>query len=114
MPQLRRYLLDRYVPVARDYLATAARYHQLVPYGAVLKELRGAGRGYVGQVLDELNRQEHAYGRPLLSAIVVDRAGGRPGEGFFLLVKELRAASGDENAMWEAERDAVWAFYSSG
>ncbi|MFN8639549.1 MAG: hypothetical protein U0360_08855 [Dehalococcoidia bacterium] len=112
MPQLSRSLLERYVPMARDCLVTAARYHQTVPYADVIDSLRGAGRGYVGQVLDELNVREHQAGRPLLSAIVVDRAGGQPGDGFFDLVKRLRGVAGDRQAIWEAERDVVFLYYS--
>jgi hypothetical protein len=103
-------LLETYVPRARQYLATAARQHRLVPYMQIANDL--GGRGYVGQVLDELNRREHDQGRPLISAIVVDAETEQPSEGFFKLAIDvgLTLPSSDRRAFWEAERDRVWAF----
>ncbi len=69
------------------------------------------GRGYFGQVLDELNRREHAKGHPLISAIVVSAQSHEPSEGFYKLVEELKLASGrSRRQIWETERDRVWAF----
>ena len=104
-------LMERYVPQARKYLGAAAREHRLVPYMEITKAL-GTGRGYIGQVLDELNRREHAKGHPIISAIVVRADSNESSDGFFKLVEALRPASkgSDERRLWEAERDRVWAF----
>lgn len=71
--------LETFVPQARRYLVATARDHRLVPY----MEMANAhgGRGYFGQVLDELNRREHAKGHPLISAIVVSAQSHEPSEG---------------------------------
>ncbi len=84
-------LLETCVPQARKYLVAAARTHRLVPYMEIANVL--GGRGYIGQVLDELNRREHARGHPLISAIVVLAESHEPSDGFFKLVQELRLAS---------------------
>jgi len=93
----------------RKILVATARDHRLVPY----MEMANAhgGRGYFGQVLDELNRREHAKGHPLISAIVVSAQSHEPSEGFYKLVEELKLASGrSRRQIWETERDRVWAF----
>ncbi|MSQ42100.1 MAG: hypothetical protein EXR65_03575 [Dehalococcoidia bacterium] len=113
MHQLIAHLLNLYVPQAREYLVKAAREHRLVPYGEIMN--RFGGRGYVGQVLDALNRQEHGMGRPLLSAIVVRAEERQSSSGFFDLVRSLRpqVTTNTQHQMWEAECDRVWAHYRS-
>jgi hypothetical protein len=56
----------------------------------------------IGEKLDEVNRFEHAQGRPLLSAIVISKESGRPGEGFFTCAQELGVYAGED-------RDQFWA-----
>ena len=41
------------------------------------------------RMLDNISRREHALNRPLLSAVVVLKGRGVPGEGFFRLAAEL-------------------------
>ena len=79
---LSRDKMEDFVPRARRRLAKAASERQLVPYGEVMNSL--GGRGYVGQVLDELNRREFARGNPLISAIVVKEGANMASDGFFL------------------------------
>ncbi len=111
MAKLGADLMERYVPQARKYLGAAARERRLVPYMEITKAL-GTSRGYIGQVLDELNRREDAKGHPLISAIVVRADSKESSDGFFKLVGTLRPASklSDERRLWEAERDRVWEF----
>lgn len=110
MPQLSQQVLERHLAAARDYLVHAARFHQVVDYGDVYRAM-GTGRGYIGQVLDELNRREHAAGRPLLSAIVVTKQGGAPSRGFFTVATELGVyEGGDKQSFWTEQRDRVWNF----
>lgn len=108
MPRLGDRLLERHVPVARGYLVEAARAHRLVFYHEVMEAI-GTSRAYIGQVLDELNRREHAAGRPLISAIVVLMQTRRSSDGLFGLARELGRTVGDERTFWQSERDAVWA-----
>lgn len=63
----------------RDRLIQAARRGEVVFY----REL-DIGRGWVaGQIRSEICEHEHCEGRPLLSAIVVNKATGMPSEGFW-------------------------------
>jgi hypothetical protein len=103
--------MSEYVPRARKLLVTQARTGHTVPYSTIQNRL--GGRGYVGQVLDTLNVEEHEAKRPLLSALVVNlRPGGMPSRGFFLLVRRLKPNTRGvaDRQVWEAERDAVFAF----
>jgi len=97
--------MELYVPNLRQELIQAARQRRLIYYGAV--QNRYGGRGYIGQVLDEINRREHKKGNPMLSAIVVDKDSGTPGEGFVGLYSELYP-NFNGVISWEAERDRVW------
>ena len=111
MPTLSNAKLDTYVPRARRLLVERARARETVPYGSIQNDL--GGRGFVGQVLDALNLEEHAKGRPMLSALVVNAGpNGMPSVGFFKLARRLKPASRSlsDRDLWEAERDAVYAY----
>ena len=63
----------------RDRLIRTARSGEVIFY----REL-GIGRGKAaGRILNEICEHEHSQGRPLLGAIVVNKATGMPGEGFW-------------------------------
>jgi len=106
-PELSGDLLEQYVPLARARLAEVARHRGTVNYGDIMNEL--GGRGHIGKVLDEVNRREHAKGHPMLSALVVQKDTGRPGDGFWSLVAELFPSVGRQG-FWEAECERIWAF----
>src|SRR4051794_1727106 len=111
MPTLSNDLLENYLPRARKLLVAAARQRKTITYGSIQNGI--GGRGYVGQVLDALNKREHRAERPLLSALVVNAGGsGMPSVGFFKLVRELKpeTRSVPNRQLWEAERERVWAF----
>lgn len=62
--------------------------------------------------LEDLVREDHAAGRPLLGALAVSRAaGGIPGRGFFQLLAELGRYAGPDQgpqaARWHAEEVAA-------
>jgi hypothetical protein len=65
----------------------------------------------LGQLLDEVSRHEHAQGRPLLSVVVVHADGDtRPGDGFFVLARELgKFAGGDKDEFFFAELESTYA-----
>ena len=104
--------LDHYLPLFRTHLMDAARQSRLVPYKELETVFGGPGRGYVGQVLDALNREVDEDDKPLLSAIVVSADSKRSSAGFFDLVRSLRpqVTLANEHEMWAAERDRVWAY----
>jgi hypothetical protein len=59
--------------------------------------------------LDRINIYERAHGRPLLSAVVVREANGRPGPGFFgfaLQVGELTLGE-EEETFWARQIAAI-------
>src|SRR5689334_10258466 len=67
----------------------------------------------VGLKLDEVNRIEHAAGRPLLSAVVIAKDTGMPGRGFFACGRELGVYSGkDDLAFWVSELKRVHDYWS--
>ena len=66
----------------------------------------------VGQMAGEIAEDEHINGRPMLSAIVVNKQ-GQAGTGFFNLARSLgklqSSAPEDEAAFWEREKAAAYA-----
>ena len=70
--------------------------------------------------LEDLIREDHAAGRPLLAACAVGRAqNGIPGPGFFQLLRELgRYGGGDRGAeaaaCHGAELEAAWDYWGGG
>ena len=113
MSKLSDGLLNLYVPKARRHLIELARRGDTVNYETITTAL-GTSRAYIGQVLDELNEQENAEGRPLLSALVVKANTGMPSYGFSALVRRLHPSlRGTDRAVWEAERNRVYAHYRS-
>lgn len=69
------------------------------------------------QLLEDLIREDHAAGRPLLAACAVSRAqNGIPGPGFFQLLQALGRYRGADRgaeaaACHEAELRAAWDFW---
>jgi hypothetical protein len=91
----------------RSYLVFAAHHRQLVTLEQIAT-WTGAAKSRLAKRVEEVNRGEHAAGRPLLGAIVTDTEG--PSGAFLRIVRELRGASDDDRTMWQGERDRVWAF----
>jgi hypothetical protein len=58
-------------------------------------------RELIGGLLDEIDRMEHAAGRPQLAAVVVRKKEGYPGRGFFVIARQLGLQTGeDDRAYW--------------
>ena len=105
--ELGKDLLISYVPALRARLIEAARSRRVIFYGEIMNDF--GGRGHIGKVLDEVNREQHASGEPLLAALAVLKDTGRPSEGFWTLIEEFwpgQARSG----FWEAECERIWAY----
>jgi hypothetical protein len=108
--RLSRNLRELYVVRARRLLTRAAADRDVLYYSDIMSEL--GGRGYVGEILDVLNREEHATGHPLLSALVITSDTNRASVGFYPLARELRAdlRDLDDRQLWQLERNNVWGF----
>lgn len=98
-------------------LIKAAQYHGTTTYQAIAEimglPMRGSYMGKeVGHMLGEISDDERQQGRPMLSAIAVG-VSGSPGEGFFVLAKELGRLQDDSKEarqrFWENEKKAVYA-----
>jgi len=63
-------------------------YWQIAPL-ADLDMSRADDRDAISEILDEISRHEHAEGRPLLSAVVVRKGEGTPGDGFFKMARSV-------------------------
>ncbi len=96
-------------------LITAAKYRGYITYQEIAKllgwPLQGQWMGAeIGKLLGQISEDEHACGRPLLSAIAVSTT-GRPGPGFFEWARQLRRLDSEdkaeEKAFWEKESRAV-------
>ena len=97
--------------ITREFLVTAARRQRSVTYKEVAGLLKHRRFGYRSEAMDQMlgviSADEHAAGRPLLSAVVVrsDPQQPMPGPGFFELAKELGSMT-DQIAIldyWRAE-----------
>jgi len=85
----------------RDKLIEAARQKTTISYSEVGKDVgldmaNPGERSKLANTLDEINREEHARGKSLLSAVVVQKESGHPGTGFFELARELGKQKPDE------------------
>lgn len=98
-------------------LITAAQRRETVTYQEIasIAGLPPSGNYMgkeVGYLLGEISDDEHANGRPMLSAIAVNTQ-GKPGSGFFALARDLGklqdATPEGEQQFWEKEKAAVYA-----
>jgi hypothetical protein len=97
-------------------LLTAARRKEGVPYEEIRQimglEAQGGMAKEIGQLLGEINEDEHNNGRPMLSAVAVESTTRMPGEGFFKFAKELNKFDGetdeDKRDFWRDEIQRVY------
>ena len=98
-------------------LIHAAQHRGVIGYGEIARIMGLPPSGShmakeSGQLLGEIAEDEHINGRPMLSAIVVDKK-GKAGSGFFSLARRLgklqSSAPEDEAAFWEREKAAAYA-----
>ncbi|MHC4463824.1 MAG: hypothetical protein ACYS30_20690 [Planctomycetota bacterium] len=78
----------------REMLIKVAGHNNTISYSEVgevvgLDMANPGERSKLANTLDEINREEHERGRPLLSAVVVQKESQHPGRGFFELAREL-------------------------
>ncbi|MFA9613307.1 MAG: hypothetical protein ACERK9_05115 [Deltaproteobacteria bacterium] len=97
-------------------LLKAARKKESVSYeeiGQIMDlEAHGGMAKEIGQLLGEINEDEHNNGRPMLSAVAVEPTTRMPGEGFFQFAKELGRFDGetdeDKREFWRDEIQRVY------
>lgn len=70
-----------------------------------------AERYRLAQRLDEINGLEDGAGRPLLSAVVVQKGTHRPGSGFFEVARQLGKTMDDEDEYYVTELQAVFDYW---
>lgn len=112
---LRPETLKRYVELARPILIEVAkgkRKDKLIPYKQLMDEMGGPGRGYIGEVLEEVCQREYQEGRPLLSALVVHSNDRQPGDAFWKIsVMPANVRNGTKEVkknFWEEQCREVW------
>ncbi len=79
---LKQETLKRFFAQVRPYLVSLAKAGNTIPYGALGSEFR-LSRQNIGEITGAISEAEHQEGHPRLSAIVVAKATGLPGSGFF-------------------------------
>jgi len=95
-------------------LVRAAQYRGTTTYQdiAVIMGLPASGSHMgreTGYILGEISEDEVISGRPMLSSVAVS-VNGKPGPGFFTLVRDLGLLqSGEEETdFWKRQRDAAY------
>lgn len=94
---------------AEEILRKVAEVRETITYSELGARL-GISHRNLGPLLDSMNRQLHARGLPMLSAVVVKKETGMPGEGFFRLAWELGKfkAGDDARRFWQEELGKVY------
>jgi hypothetical protein len=114
--RVRQFLADRAADASPGQPFTA-----LIPYGSLCHALDPTEQYWVGprfrgigQVLARVSRWEHARGRPMLSALVVQKATMRAGKGFAQLARALgeQVPPGRETDFWRTEVERVVAHWA--
>ena len=101
-----------------EELKKVARDKKLITYSDIGEKIGvRANDPELWQMLDKINRQEHEQGRPMLSAVVVQKEGnvyGAPGDGFFKLARELSVfRGGNKYVFWASELNVVYNYWST-
>lgn len=84
---------DTLLAALRQALTACARAGETIPYRELAQRVAFPGPHAIHRLtllLEQMIREDHAAGRPLLAALAVSRAqDGIPGRGFFQLLAEL-------------------------
>ena len=112
---LRPETLKKYTEMIRPILVRVAKKRDFIIYKELQEEMGGPGRGYIGEVLEEISDKEYEDGLPLLSALVVHSIDRLPGGGFWelrVLPPSVRNASVEEKIdHWKKEYRKTWAYW---
>ncbi len=112
---LRRETLTKYVTMARDKIIEIAKKGDTITYKELMEKMGGPGRGYIGEVLEEICQREHEEGRPLLSALVVHSNDRLPGDAFWKLSLApqhvTNGAREDKINFWRNEQRKIYEYW---
>jgi hypothetical protein len=110
----------------RQIMIDVARHQQTITYSELCAMLKTAYLHHrapaLTQLLIEIGAQEAKAGRPVLPAVVVAKASGMPGGGYFksdtgkaspLTPRNADEGSNDPKAMWEADLQRVFEYWSN-
>ncbi|RPE38998.1 hypothetical protein EDD90_1948 [Streptomyces sp. Ag109_O5-1] len=99
-----------------DPLSVCIGYKEFVqrvdPHGLDPYTSQGQMRGLYPK-LGHISAYEHQHGRPLLSALVIRKATGRPGAGFADLASQLGFEAAEEPEFWEHQVEQSVRFWSA-
>jgi hypothetical protein len=112
VPQLSREKLNDRVPQARHELVLAAQRHQPIVYGVLIRKV-GTSRGYIGQILEEVNyrQQKSDPDSPILTALVIHEGyPRRPGPGFWELPQTKGVPENARESFWKDECERVFKY----
>lgn len=121
MNQTPKYVGTQVYLAVYSHLIVAAQQRERMTYQAIAKLMGLPPSGNhmgreIGIMLGEITEVEHAQGRPMLSAIVVNTS-GQPGPGFFILGQQLGRYSGttraEEVEFWHTEEAKVYASWDT-
>ncbi len=109
----------------RQIMIEVARNRQTIAYSELCAQLTTAYLHHrapaLTQLLIEIGAQEAEAGRPVLPAVVVAKASGMPGGGYFkadtgkaspLTPRNEVEGSNDPKALWEADLQRVFEYWS--
>jgi hypothetical protein len=103
--------------MAKHMLVKKAQSGGTITYGDLMKEMKGPGRGYIGEVLEALCREEHEHARPMLGAIVIHKSDKVPGHAFWSLPwipQDIKDSSKERKInYWKSERERVYHYWQN-
>jgi len=86
-------------------------YGELAPFAGFLSSTPYLG-SRLSPFLRRIDKAEQRHGRPLLSALVVTKASGTPGAGFYALTAKLGLHPGGiDEAYWQRELNRTHAYH---
>ncbi|MFW5692181.1 MAG: hypothetical protein ACOCX3_02395 [Chloroflexota bacterium] len=101
----------------RNILIGLARIEQTIAYSELAAQLRTAYIHYrapaFGAILREIAEDDEAAGRPSLATLVVNKATGRPGGGYFKHAGSSGANVSDLEAYWQARFRSVCDYWQN-
>ncbi|KXK21303.1 MAG: hypothetical protein UZ15_CFX003001491 [Chloroflexi bacterium OLB15] len=101
----------------RAALIDAARKRELITYSELCLRIPGVGlypHSFIfTQLLREVCHEEYAKGHRQLCALVVRKATGMPGGGYFSDTAPLKRDFGDLVAEWRADVEDVFEYWST-
>ena len=108
--------MDSKTRTVREKLVEVAKHKETISYSDVAR-IADLHRHSIAlfRLLDDINKHEHAAGRPLLTAVVISKENSMPGPGFFKLATRLgHHRDGDDDRLyWMWERDRVYAEWAN-